>query len=110
MMLTEELGQDPVQDRNYDGCILAICVDAVGQMRSVPVVPNVIDESKRARDVKTHGIEERAVRQACERADHGLGLDLFAERREGLRRLLLQHSKCGLGKASAFYLAQAKAA
>src|SRR5438093_3465878 len=109
-MLTQEFGHDPVQDRNNDGCVLAISVDAVCQMRSIPVVPNVVDKSKCSRDVKADGIDERAVGQVRERANHRLRLDLLAERCEGLRRLLLKHAKCGLGKAPAFYLAQAKTA
>ena len=60
MVQPHELGKRPVQDRNHDGSVLQVWIDAVIQMCSITLIANVVDHPESTRQMNTHAFGEGA--------------------------------------------------
>ena len=74
MYKAHKLRQNPIKDAYHKRRILKIRIDSVRQMRSIPLVPNVIHNAQRTWNVQSNSVRVRSTAQIGQSANQFVGV------------------------------------
>ena len=110
MIHADELRNNPVQYTYDQSRVLKIRVNSISKMRSVPIIANIVDKSKRARDMQSNRIRLHSDREILKSVHRAFAIELIPKRSECAECNLLEQAQRCFTEPTTFYFRKAEPA